>query len=71
VEATRTQEKYARQTYALYLEEVKTLTPDGTPNLPGIQTAIDLLGEAGDLTAPLPTASKFVDESFLQKARAR
>jgi NitT/TauT family transport system substrate-binding protein len=71
VEATRTQEKYARQTYALYLEEVKTLTPDGAPNLPGIQTAIDLLGEAGDLTPPLPAASKFVDDSYLQKARAR
>jgi ABC-type nitrate/sulfonate/bicarbonate transport system substrate-binding protein len=71
VEATRTQEKYARQTYALYLEEVKTLTPDGAPNLPGIQTAIDLLGEAGDLNPPLPQASKFVDDSYLQKARAR
>ncbi len=68
IEATKAQPKYARQTYELYIEDVKTQTPDGSANLPGIQTAIELLGEAGDLTPPLPAASKFVDERYLQRA---
>jgi NitT/TauT family transport system substrate-binding protein len=71
IEATKAQPKYARQTYELYIEDVKTQTPDGSANLPGIQTAIELLGEAGDLSPPLPAASKVVDERYLQQARAR
>lgn len=71
VEATRTQPKYARHTYELYVEQVKALTTNGAPNLPGIQTAIDLLGEAGDIAPPFAPPSKYVDERYLQKAQGR
>jgi ABC-type nitrate/sulfonate/bicarbonate transport system substrate-binding protein len=70
-EATRSKPEHARQTYELFIEDVKALTPDGLLNMPGLTTAIELLGEAGNLNPPLPPASKFVDETYLQKARAR
>jgi hypothetical protein len=55
--------------YQLHQEEVKALTPDGSVNMPGLKTVVDLLGEAGDLAPPLPPPSKYVDESYLAKAR--
>jgi hypothetical protein len=71
VEATRTQPKFARQTYELFVEQVKALTTDGMPNLPGIQTAIDMLGQAGDIAPPFAPTSKYVDERYLQRAQGR
>jgi ABC-type nitrate/sulfonate/bicarbonate transport system substrate-binding protein len=70
-EATKSRPEYARQTYELYVEQVRAMTSDGAVNLPGIQAVIDVLGESEALAAPLPPPARFVDESYLQKAQAR
>jgi ABC-type nitrate/sulfonate/bicarbonate transport system substrate-binding protein len=70
-EATKSKPEHARQTYELYVEQVKAMTTDGSVNVPGMQAVIDLLHESGALSPPLPTPAKLVDESYLQKALAR
>jgi ABC-type nitrate/sulfonate/bicarbonate transport system substrate-binding protein len=70
-EATQTQPEIARKTYELFIDDVKALSTDGSINMPGLETVIEVLHEAGSLNPPLPPASKYVDDSYLQKARTR
>ena len=44
--------------------------PDACAVRPGgIQVVIDLLGEVGELSTPLPSPDKYVDTSYWQRAR--
>jgi ABC-type nitrate/sulfonate/bicarbonate transport system substrate-binding protein len=62
-------EANARLTLALYFEpEQQVLPMRGEISLKGMTTAIEFLGQAGVLKAPLPPAERFVDLHYLRAA---
>lgn len=69
VEDTGCSEADARATLALYLEPERHVLPrEGEIDPDGIRQAIALMGEAGQLTAPLPPPDRFVDLQYLRAA---
>ncbi len=59
----------AQLTLQLYFEPDRGVVPrQGEISMKGMQAAIDMMGEAGVLKAPLPPASQFVDLQYLQAA---
>jgi ABC-type nitrate/sulfonate/bicarbonate transport system substrate-binding protein len=62
-------EANARLTLALYFEPEQHVLPmRGEISLKGMTTAIEFLGQAGVLKAPLPPAERFVDLHYLRAA---
>jgi ABC-type nitrate/sulfonate/bicarbonate transport system substrate-binding protein len=70
IEETKAEERYARLTYELYIEEQKVMPPEVQVDPRGIETVLDLMVEDGDLPSPHPPVSRYVDTSFWEKARA-
>jgi ABC-type nitrate/sulfonate/bicarbonate transport system substrate-binding protein len=69
MERTKQEEKYTGLTYDLMVTQDRVF-PEGCAVRPaGIQAVIDLLGEVGELSAPLPTPDKYVDTSYWQRAQ--
>lgn len=67
-EATRENETYARRAYDLIYQQLKVGAPDASVSVSGVQAVIDLMGEQGRLAPPLPSASKYVDTSYMEAA---
>ena len=69
MERTKQEEKYTGLTYDLMVTQERVF-PEGCAVRPaGIQAVIDLLGEVGELSAPLPRPDKYVDTSYWQRAQ--
>jgi ABC-type nitrate/sulfonate/bicarbonate transport system substrate-binding protein len=70
MEETKAEERYARLTYELYIEELKVMPREAEVDPRGIETVLALMVEDGDLPSPHPPVSRYVDTSFWEKARA-
>ena len=69
VEDTGCTEADARATLALYLEPGRHVLPrQGEIDPEAMRRSIALMGDAGQLTAPLPPADRFVDLQYLRAA---
>jgi ABC-type nitrate/sulfonate/bicarbonate transport system substrate-binding protein len=69
VETTGLAEANARLSLALYFEPERNVLPrQGEIDLKGFKTAIEFMGEAGVLKAPLPPPERFVDLQYLRAA---
>jgi hypothetical protein len=59
----------ARQMLVFYYEPYRGVLPrQAEINMDGMAKVIELLGQSGELTTPLPEASLFVDLQYLQAA---
>ena len=68
-EATRAPADIAAEIYAYYFEPYRGIMPRrGEISMEGMSSVLALMHEGGELTAPLPEASRFVDLSFLKRA---
>jgi len=69
VETTGLAEANARLSLSLYFEPERNVLPrQGEIDLKGFATAIEFMGEAGVLKAPLPPVERFVDLQHLRAA---
>src|SRR5882724_577592 len=69
VETTGLAEANARLSLSLYFEPERNVLPrQGELDLKGFATAIEFMGEAGVLKAPLPPVERFVDLQYLRAA---
>lgn len=72
VETTGVPAAVAERTLAFYFEPGRNVLPrQGEIDLAGLAQVIALMGEAGQLTAPLPAAERFVDLQYLRRAGVR
>jgi ABC-type nitrate/sulfonate/bicarbonate transport system substrate-binding protein len=72
IETTGSTEDIARQTLALYFEPERGVFPQQAElDMKGLEQVIRLMGEAGELKAPLPSPERFVDLQYLQAAGIR
>ena len=68
-EATRAPLDIAGEIYSFYFEPYRGIMPQrGEINMDGMKAVISLMQDGGEIQAPPPDASRFVDLSFLQKA---
>ncbi len=69
IEQTGSSEEIARAVMALYFEPDRGVMPHQAEiDLKGLAQVIAFMGEAGELTAPLPPVERFVDLQFLKAA---
>jgi NitT/TauT family transport system substrate-binding protein len=69
IEQTGSSEEIARAVMALYFEPDRGVMPrQAEIDLKGLAQVIAFMGEAGELTAPLPPVERFVDLQFLKAA---
>jgi NitT/TauT family transport system substrate-binding protein len=68
-EATRVSLDDALKTYDLTVVQVQALPRQGEINVPGVQASIEAMGELGLLSEPLPPPERFMDLSYVEKAR--
>jgi NMT1/THI5 like len=71
-EATNTEERFARQTYELYFEELagQVVSREAGINLNGLRNVIRLMDETGAFEgSPPPTPEQVVDLTYWEKAR--
>lgn len=69
VEATGASAEDSREIYKLYYEPNKGVMPmRGEINVDGVAKVIELLGTAGMLQKPLPSAERFIDLDYLRAA---
>lgn len=69
VDTTGAPADVARQMLSFYYEPYRGVMPrQGEINMAGMNEVIELLGETGDLPAPLPPAEQFVDLRYLAAA---
>jgi ABC-type nitrate/sulfonate/bicarbonate transport system substrate-binding protein len=64
---TRLAPEDARATYELYIERERSFPEGMRPNPAGVQAVLDSLVELGDLTAPSPPISKYVDTTYVER----
>ncbi|HZR97984.1 MAG TPA: ABC transporter substrate-binding protein [Chloroflexota bacterium] len=64
---TRIAPEDARATYELYVEQARSFPPGGRINPAGVQAVLDALVDLGQLTAPTPPPSKYVDPSYVER----
>jgi hypothetical protein len=68
-EVTGATSDVARQMLVFYYEPYRGVLPrQAEINMDGMAKVIELLGQSGELTTPLPEASLFVDLQYLQAA---
>ncbi len=69
VDTTGTSEEIARETLALYFEPDRGVVPkQGEIDVKGFSEVIRVMGEAGELKPPLPSAERFIDLQYLKAA---
>ncbi|MBX5492408.1 MAG: ABC transporter substrate-binding protein [Chloroflexi bacterium] len=67
VRHTRTDERYARRTYELLIEQYQTFAKDGALTPEPFEGAMKLMLDAGDLRAPLPP-ERYLDRTWWERA---
>jgi len=72
VDTTSVSDLIAGQTLDLFFQPERGVLPRrGEIELEGLEQVIALMGEAGNLKAPLPSADRFVDTQYLRAAGAQ
>jgi ABC-type nitrate/sulfonate/bicarbonate transport system substrate-binding protein len=69
-DATRAPLSAATRTYDVVVERYEAIPKAGEVNRQGLQNVISIMGELDLLPQPLPSPDKFLDLSYLEKARA-
>jgi NitT/TauT family transport system substrate-binding protein len=69
VDHLKTTDEYARRTYDLLIVQAQGLPKNGELNVPGVQGVMDIMVEMGNLPRPTPPMSKYVDTTWLERAR--
>jgi NitT/TauT family transport system substrate-binding protein len=69
VDSLKTTDEYAGRTYELMIDHAQALPKNGELNMPGVQGVMDIMVEMGNLPKPPPPISKYVDTSWLERAR--
>jgi ABC-type nitrate/sulfonate/bicarbonate transport system substrate-binding protein len=69
VDSLKTTDEYARRTYDLMIGHAQALPKHGELNMAGVQGVIDIMVEMGNLPKPPPPMTKYVDTSWLERAR--
>ena len=69
-ETTKAPQAIARSTYELYVDQLKIWPTAGEVDDAALRAVIELMGELGQLSAPLPEPSRYIDPSYLRKASA-
>jgi ABC-type nitrate/sulfonate/bicarbonate transport system substrate-binding protein len=67
-EATNTEERYARQTYEMYVEQGHAFPDRGELPLEAIEWTLRVMADGGELEPPLPPASRFLDATYWERA---
>jgi NitT/TauT family transport system substrate-binding protein len=68
-EVSNTKPDAAAQTYDLFFQKLKNTYPkDGRFSEAGLQQVLNALVELGDMSAPLPPVSKYIDETYVKAA---
>ena len=70
-ERTKQEDKYARQSYDLVVQQERMYAEQGRVRPGGLQAVLELLAEAGELSRPLPSPEKYVDTSYWERAQPR
>ncbi|HZU05940.1 MAG TPA: ABC transporter substrate-binding protein [Chloroflexota bacterium] len=70
-ERTRQEEKYARQTYELAVQQERMFAEQARIRPQGLQAVLELLAEVGELQRPLPSPEKYIDTSYWERAQPR
>ena len=68
-EFTKSTPSASERSYQLLIEKNQAVAKSGEVSLPGLKTAIELMAELDLLKRPTPAAEKYVDTSYLNKAR--
>jgi ABC-type nitrate/sulfonate/bicarbonate transport system substrate-binding protein len=69
MQSTNSSEAIAEQTLDLFFKPERGVLPKrGELDLRGLEQVIAMLGEAGALKPPLPSAAQFVDQQYLRQA---
>lgn len=69
MQSTNSSQKIARETLALFFEPERGVLPkQGEIDLKGLEQVIAMLGQAGAVKPPLPSAERFVDLQYLRAA---
>lgn len=69
LDTTGSSESIARQTLSLYFEPDRGVVPkQGEIDVKGFSEVIRIMGEVGELKAPLPAVERFIDLQFLKAA---
>ena len=69
VDSLKTTDEYARRTYDLMVVHAQALPKNGELNIPGVQGVMDIMVEMGNLPKPTPPMTKYVDTTWLERAR--
>jgi NitT/TauT family transport system substrate-binding protein len=69
VDSLKTNDEYARRTYDLMINHAQALPKNGELNIPGVQGVMDIMVEMGNLPKPTPPMTKYVDTTWLERAR--
>jgi ABC-type nitrate/sulfonate/bicarbonate transport system substrate-binding protein len=69
VDSLKTTDEYARRTYELMIEHAQALPKNGELNMAGMQGVMDIMVEMGNLPKPPPPMTKYVDTTWLDRAR--
>lgn len=70
VKITKTEEKFASQTYDLYVKN-SVFPKEGEINMSGMKEVLNAMGELGTFKGPVPSAEKFLDMSYWEKATGK
>jgi hypothetical protein len=69
MQSTNASDEIARATLALFFEPERGVIPkQGEIDRHGLDHVIVMMGEAGTLKPPLPSADRFIDLQYLQAA---
>jgi NitT/TauT family transport system substrate-binding protein len=71
IKETKADPNDAVKTYDQYIRDVQVYRRDGVLTEEAMQKMLEGIVSIGDLQAPAPPASKYIDDSFLSAARAR
>jgi ABC-type nitrate/sulfonate/bicarbonate transport system substrate-binding protein len=64
---TRLAPEDSRATYELYVERERSFPESMRPSPAGVQAVLDSLVELGDLTAPTPPITKYVEPTYVER----
>ena len=71
IEATKAPPEFASATLDLYVNQLRIWPPDADFEDAAMTAAIEVMGELNQLPTPLPSWTKYVDRSYVQRANAR
>jgi ABC-type nitrate/sulfonate/bicarbonate transport system substrate-binding protein len=69
VDRLNTTDELASKTYELYMVHAQALPKAGELNLDGVRNLMDIMADVGNLPRPVPPMERYVDMSYLERAR--